>query len=117
MNSLKSRPSIGLRRLTKGAFQVKKIIRQKLDTAEREIARRLEPAKGGREPRESGPEFQPPPIVYEMSDRTQAIGAGGIGAIQQLAMHVGLIDAIDSQLTILKRHRPFSDSDHIMNIV
>ena len=33
---------------------------------------------GGREPRESGPEFQPPPIEYEMSDRTQAISAGGI---------------------------------------
>jgi hypothetical protein len=100
----------------KGAFQVKEIIRQKLDAAKREIERRLEPAQGGREPRESGREFQPPPIVYEMADRTQAIGAGGIGAMQQLAVHVGLIDAIDAQLAILKRHRPYSDSDHVMNI-
>lgn len=117
MNFLKSRPSISLQRLTKGAFQVRKIIRQKLDRAKREIERRLEPVMGGREPRESGPEFQPPPIVYEMSDRTQAIGAGGIGAIHQLAMHVGLIDAIDAQLIILKRHRPYRESDHVMNIV
>ena len=96
---------------------MKKIIRQKLNRAKREIERRLAPAKGGREPRESGPEFQPPPIEYEMSDRTQAIGAGGIGAIQKLAVHVGLIDAIDAGLAILKRHRPYSESDHVMNIV
>lgn len=96
---------------------MRKIIRQKLDAAKREIEKRLEPVKGGRAPRESGPELQPPPIKYEMSDRTQAIGAGGIGAIQQLAVHVGLIDAIDAGLAILKRHRPYSESDHVMNIV
>ena len=79
---------------------MRKIIRQKLDAAKREIEQRLEPVKGGREPRESGPEFQPPPIQYEMSERTQAIGAGGIGAIQQLAVHVGLIDAIDGGLSL-----------------
>ena len=96
---------------------MRKIVRQKLEKAKREIENRLEPAKGGREPRESGPEFQPLPIRYEMSDRTRAIGAGGIGAIQQLAAHVGLIDAIDARLAILKRHRPYRESDHVMNIV
>jgi hypothetical protein len=95
---------------------VRKIIRQRLEAAKLKIERRLEPVKGGREPRLLGREFQPPPISYEMADRTKAIGAGGIGAMHQLAVHVGLIDAIDAQLVILKRHRPYSDSDHIMNI-
>lgn len=80
------------------------------------IARRLEPSEGGREPRGSGPEFGAETIHYEASSRVQAIPCGGIGAIHQLARKVGLVNAIDTRLLILKRHRPYSDSDHILNI-
>lgn len=96
---------------------MKKTIRQRLGAAKRQIESRLEPVKGGREPRDSGREFHPPPIAYEMSDRTRAIDAGGIGVVQQLARRVGIIDAIDAQLNLLKRQRPYSESDHVMNIV
>ena len=46
----------------------------------------------------------------------QAIGCGGIGVIHKLAHSVGLVDALDRGLPILKRRRPYSESDHILNI-
>ncbi len=65
---------------------------------------------------EKGPEFGAEKVHYEVSNRTQAITCGGIGAIHQLAQRVGLVNAVDKQLRILKRHHPYRESDHIMNI-
>jgi len=53
---------------------------------------------------------------YETSDRVRAIPCGGIGAIHQLAWRVGLVTAIDRRLPILKRRRPYSEADHVLNI-
>jgi hypothetical protein len=64
----------------------------------------------------NGPEFGTKKIHYEVSERTQAITCGGIGAIHQLVHKVGLVKAIDEGLPILKRHRPYRESDHILNI-
>ena len=81
------------------------------------IAARLKPVEGGREPLEPGrPEFTPTGIDYEVAERTQATSSGGIGAMLKLAKKVGLIDAIDRGLELLKRHRPYSESDHVLNI-
>jgi hypothetical protein len=44
------------------------------------------------------------------------LGCGGIGAIHQLARQVGLIDAIDRHLHLLKVHLPYHESDHVLNI-
>jgi hypothetical protein len=55
-------------------------------------------------------------VRYEMADRTRAIAYGGIGAMHQLARHVGLIDAIDRDLHLLKVHLPYHESDHVVNI-
>ena len=51
-----------------------------------------------------------------MSDRTRALSAGGIGAIHQLVNRVGLRDAIDKSLSLLKYHRPYRESEHVLNI-
>jgi Transposase DDE domain group 1 len=80
------------------------------------IERRLAAAQGGREPRGSGPELSARTIHYEVADRVSAIPCGGIGAIHQLARAIGLVDALDAGLAILKRRRPYSESDHILNI-
>jgi hypothetical protein len=53
---------------------------------------------------------------YEVSDRVRAIPCGGIGAIHRLAWRVGLVDALDTRLPILKRRRPYSEADHVLNI-
>lgn len=83
----------------------------------RKIVARLKPVEGGREPREpERPEFTATGVDYEIAERTQATSSGGIGAMLKLAKKVGLIDAIDCGLELLKRHRPYFESDHVLNI-
>jgi Transposase DDE domain group 1 len=53
---------------------------------------------------------------YEVSDRSRAIGCGGLGPVHELAWKVGLVDALDRRLPILKRRRPYSEADHVLNI-
>ncbi len=55
-------------------------------------------------------------IHYDMSDRNRAVACGGIGSIHLLARRVGLIDAIDRDLHLLKVHLPYHESDHVLNI-
>jgi hypothetical protein len=55
-------------------------------------------------------------IHYDMADRNRAIGCGGIGSIHLLACKVGLIDAINRELPLLKVHLPYHESDHELNI-
>jgi len=55
-------------------------------------------------------------IRYEIADRTRAIAPGGIGAIHLLAQRTGLIRDIDERLHLLKRHLPYHESDHVLNI-
>jgi hypothetical protein len=55
-------------------------------------------------------------IHYELSDRVHGFGAGGIGAMLTLARRTGLIRDIDSNVHVLKRHLPYHESDHVLNI-
>lgn len=55
-------------------------------------------------------------IHYELADRDRGIGEGGIGAMHLLARHVGLIERLDRDLHLLKRHLPYHESDHVLNI-
>jgi Transposase DDE domain group 1 len=55
-------------------------------------------------------------IHYEPAKRTRGLSAGGIGAIFLLAQKVGLIREIDTKLHLLKRHLPYHESDHVLNI-
>lgn len=60
--------------------------------------------------------FEASNIRYQMADRVGAISSGGIGVIQQLARRSGLVDAIDGRVHMLKRHLPYHESDHVLNI-
>ena len=55
-------------------------------------------------------------IHYELADRVQGLAAGGIGAMLLLARKTGLIGDIDSMVHVLKRHLPYHESDHVLNI-
>lgn len=55
-------------------------------------------------------------ISYQMADRTRGITCGGIGAVHLLARHVGLPRMIDRHVHVLKRHLPYHESDHVLNI-
>jgi hypothetical protein len=55
-------------------------------------------------------------IQYEASDRVRGLVSGGIGAMHQLAQHVGLVEAIDQHVDVLKVHLPYHESDHVLGI-
>ena len=55
-------------------------------------------------------------IHYEMAERVHAIECGGIGAFHLLACNSGLVDAINEKVHLLKRHLPYHESDHVLNI-
>ena len=55
-------------------------------------------------------------IHYEVSEKTQALSYGGIGAIHQMVQKIGLVDELNDRLNLLKYHLPYHESDHILNI-
>jgi hypothetical protein len=55
-------------------------------------------------------------IHYELADKARGLGPGGIGAMHLLARRTGLIEAIDQRLHLLKMHKPYHESDHVLNI-
>jgi hypothetical protein len=55
-------------------------------------------------------------IQYETAGRVSGLAAGGIGAMHLLARQTGLVDLINEHLRVLKRHLPYHESDHVLNI-
>jgi len=55
-------------------------------------------------------------IHYEVAARSRGLGCGGMGAVHLLARRVGLIEGLDQNLYLLKRHLPYHESDHVLNI-
>ena len=77
------------------------------------IERRLERAV---RPNTTGPVLGGANIVYELSERTKGTAHGGIGAIAKLVDACGLANEINSSLELLKLHKPYYESDHVLNI-
>jgi hypothetical protein len=61
------------------------------------------------------PIFTASNIHYEAAAKTRGIACGGIGAIQLLVRKLGLAEAIDERLHLLKFHLPYHESDHVLN--
>lgn len=97
----------------KKGFRVNRIKRKQLEARKRRIARRLENSSAEDRGR---PMFGPANIQYEMAERARGLSAGGIGAVHELARQVGLTRRIDRDLHLLKMHRPYHESDHVLNI-
>lgn len=55
-------------------------------------------------------------IHYEVTDKFGGMGVGGIGAFHLLATRIGLQECLDKGLGLLKRHLPYHESDHVLNI-
>ncbi len=90
---------------------MKVIIRQKLANSKRRIERRLDKfdLRGCDQPIMTASN-----IHYEIAERTHAISVGGIGAIHTLAQQIGLVDAINQGLQLLKLNLPYHESDHVL---
>ncbi len=87
--------------------------RQKLVERKRKISYRLRDRNWADQPR---PMFAASNIHYDVSARARGLGEGGIGAMHLLARKVGLIERIDDELHLFKRHLPYHESDHVLNI-
>src|SRR5260370_8846202 len=94
-------------------FRVNATLHRKLTNRKRRIDRRLDKTQLGDCDR---PQFTASNIHYEIADRTRGLAHGGIGAIHVLARQIGLIDALDERLHLLKIHLPFHESNHVLNI-
>jgi hypothetical protein len=88
-------------------------LRRRLDQQRRRIHRRLALAVA---PNPDGPLLGRAPIRYELSERTRGVSHGGMGMIARLVAAVGLAEEIDEAIDLLKLHRPYHESDHVLNL-
>ena len=78
-------------------------IQKQIARRKREVARRLDKQDNRGCDR---PIMTASNIHYEIADRTRATAAGGIGAMHLLVKKLGLDEAIDRSLGLLKIHLP-----------
>jgi hypothetical protein len=83
-----------------------------LASRKRQIDKRLDKTKLGNC---EHPMFRACNIDYDIAGRVRGLAYGGIGAMHLLARRLGLIDAIDRGLHLLKIHLPYHESDHVLN--
>ena len=102
---------MSIHQVTEG-FRVNAKVRRKLAARKRRIQARLDKTRMGSE----CPVISASNIQYELADRTRAISAGGIGAIHLMVKRLGLDQAINQRLNLLKLYMPYSESDHVLNI-
>ena len=92
---------------------MKRKIQRRIASRKQKAERRLKAALRSHAPL---PMLSGANIKYELSERARGIGCGGIGLIHRLVTEVGLAPTIDSHLRLLKRHSPYHESDHVLNI-
>ena len=57
------------------------------------------------------------PVHYEVAERMRGIECEGLGLIQQLVRKLKLAEAIDDRVRVLRRHLPYQESDHVLNLI
>jgi hypothetical protein len=92
---------------------VNAITRKRLVQRKQRIGRRLREIHWPDQPQ---PMLAARNIRYEVAGRARGVACGGIGAMHLVAQRTGLADAIDRNLHLLKRHLPYHESDHVLNI-
>src|SRR6478609_6796147 len=104
-----------------GGFRVSATIRKKraarqqrfFQEGRRRIKKRIAHTPG---PERPVPMMTATNIHYQRADRVRGLSAGGIGAILLMAQKIELDKEIDRTLHLLKRHLPYHESDHVLNI-
>ena len=67
-------------------------------------------------PNPDGPVLGRARAVYEYSGRTRGVAHGGMGMVANLVRSLGLAAEIDQALDLLAVHRPYWESDHVLNL-
>jgi hypothetical protein len=94
-------------------FQVNARIRQRLRQGKRRIQRRLRKRQWAEQRRRL---FKDRNVHYDLADKAQGLRCAGLGVFQLLAQRLRLADALDARVHLLKRHVPYFESDHILNL-
>ena len=92
---------------------MKQNISKKLAKRKKKIAKRV---KKRNWENQAKPMMSATNIYYDIDGRNQGIANGGIGIIHLLSRKSGLINEIDKRLELLKRHLPYHESDHVLNV-
>ena len=95
-------------------FRVNRSYPRILRNRKRRIRRRLDRERGWSDQAE--PIIKASNIHYEMAEKARAVNCGGIGAIHLMVNKLGLRQEIDSRLHLLKKHLPYHESDHVLNL-
>ena len=61
--------------------------------------------------------FSNPPIVVRENKRSPLLGYAGIVPVRNLIKKLDIASTIDRSVSVLKRHRPYFESDHVLNFV
>jgi hypothetical protein len=85
-----------------------------LRNRKRRIERRLDPERRWSE--QPTPMMSASNIHFEMAEGRRAVNYGGIGAIHLMGQRLGLAQEIDGRVQLLKRHLPYHESDHVLNL-
>ena len=89
-----------------------RIIKQTIKKRKENLAQRLENINKDRDE----PMLGTGRANLEVSQKTSAIHCGGIGVIRELVNRFGIPGMINENVNVLKRHKPYFESDHILNI-
>ena len=88
-------------------------VRRRLRNCKRRIQRRLRKKQWAEQRQRM---FRDSNLHYAMGNKTQGLHCGGLGAVHLLVQQLDLADAIDRDLHLLKRHVPYFESDHVLNL-
>jgi Transposase DDE domain group 1 len=56
------------------------------------------------------------PVAYEIGGNVDATCFGGVAAVHRLVTKLGLPDRINDEVSLLKVHLPYHESDHVLNL-
>jgi hypothetical protein len=61
--------------------------------------------------------FRTPPVALQSSKQAPLLSWSGIVVARNLMKRLGVAEAIDGELSLLQRHRPYAESDHVLSMV
>lgn len=91
----------------------KRRLQKLLRNAKRRIQRRLRVKQWDQQHQ---PMFRHRNIHYDFADKTAGLNCAGLGVFQLLVQRLDLPAALNAQVHLLKRHVPYFESDHILNL-
>jgi hypothetical protein len=92
---------------------VKARIKKRLRNCKRRIQYRLRKKQWDEQRR---PMFQAQNIHYDIGAKVRGFHGAGLGVFHLLEKRLGLADAINARVRLLKRHVPYFESDHVLNL-